>query len=117
MLRFVSDEDFNNHIVRGIRRRLPSIGIVRVQEVGLQGFADPEVLEWAAQENRLVLTHDAATMTYHAYRRIEAGLSLPGVVIISQFLPIGEAIEELVVFAECSRDGEWDGQVVHLPLR
>src|SRR5258708_9008781 len=99
MLSFVSDEDFNNHIVRGLRRRLPLIGIVRVQEVGLQGKFDPEVLEWAAHEDRLVLTHDAATMTYHAYRRIEAGLPLPGVVIISQILPIGEAHEELVIFS------------------
>ena len=50
-----------------------------------------------------------------AYNRVGQGLPMPGVVAISQDLPIGEAIEELVIFIECSLEGEWEGQVVHLP--
>jgi len=117
MLSFLSDEDFNNHIVRGLRRRSPLISVVRVQEVALSEAPDPDVLECAAKEGRVVLTHDAATMTYYAYKRIAEGLRFPGIVVISQSLPIGEAIEELLLLAECSLDGEWNNQVVHLPLR
>ena len=32
MLLFLSDEDFNRRIVRGLRRRLPALDIVRVQD-------------------------------------------------------------------------------------
>jgi predicted nuclease of predicted toxin-antitoxin system len=116
MLLFLADEDFNNHIVRGLRRRLPSIDLVRVQDVGLEGSPDSEVLEWAATAGRLLLTHDAETMIAFAKERIATGLPMPGVVEVSQDLPIGEAIAEIQLFAECSLDSEWDGQIIFLPL-
>jgi hypothetical protein len=55
MLRLVADENFNNNIVRGLLRREPDLDIVRVQDVGLSGVDDPTVLEWAAQEGRVLL--------------------------------------------------------------
>jgi hypothetical protein len=48
MIRFLSDEDFNRRILRGLRRRLPALDVVRVQDVGLIARPDTEVLEWAA---------------------------------------------------------------------
>jgi hypothetical protein len=30
-------------------------------------------------------------------------------------LPIAQAIEEILLVAECSTDGEWEGQVRYLP--
>jgi hypothetical protein len=48
MILFLSDEDFNRCIVRGLRRRLPRLDIVRVQDVGLITRPDTEVLDWAA---------------------------------------------------------------------
>ena len=79
MLLLVADENFNNDIVRGLLRRKPDLDIVRVQDVGLSGADDPTLLAWAAQNHRVMLTHDAATMTYFAYERARAGLSMPGV--------------------------------------
>ena len=70
MARFLADENFNNQIVRGVLRQSPNIDIVRVQDVDLSGADDPAVLAWAAQEGRIVLTHDVATMTTFAYQRI-----------------------------------------------
>ncbi|MGH9915183.1 MAG: DUF5615 family PIN-like protein, partial [Pyrinomonadaceae bacterium] len=113
MLQLLSDEDFNNRILRGLRRRLPTLDIVRVQEVGLLTHSDPEVLEWAAQEGRVLLTHDVATMIKYAYNRITDGLPMPGVIAISQYLQISVAIDELEILANCSLEGEWQGQVVH----
>ena len=101
-LRFLVDEDFDNDILRGVLRRLPTLDIVRVQDVGLSRAKDPAVLEWAAQEGRVVLTHDVSTMTAHAWARVPKGLPMPGVFAVSQSLPIGTAIEELHLLAECS---------------
>ncbi len=56
-MKLLADEN-DNTLVRGLLRRRPSINIVRVQDVGLSGENDPIILAWAAQENRILLTHD-----------------------------------------------------------
>lgn len=117
MLRLAADEDFNNRILRGLIRRQPEIDIPRVQDAGLSGRTDAEVLEWAASEGRVLLTHDVTTMKKHADERIAAGLSMPGVFEVGQEVPIGQAIEEILLIAECSLEGEWEGQIRFLPLR
>ena len=114
--RFLVDEDFDNDILRGVLRRKPDLDVVRTQDVGLRGGKDPAVLEWAAQEGRILLTHDVRTMKTHAYERIDKGLPMPGVFLVLQSTPIGQAIDEVLLLAEASIEGEWEGQVGHLPL-
>jgi hypothetical protein len=36
---------------------------------------------------------------------------------VSRDLPIGRAIEEILLLAECRLEGEWEGQVRYLPLQ
>lgn len=117
MLRFAADENFNNNIVRGLLRHKPDVDIVRIQDVGLSGADDPTVLEWAAQERRVLLTHDVSTVTHYAYDRVQAGKPMPGVFEVGRTVPIGVAIEDILLLAECSEEGEWEGQVRYLPLR
>jgi hypothetical protein len=117
MLRLAADEDFNNRILRGLIRRQPELDIMRVQDAGLATQADPEILEWSAKEGRVLLTHDVTTMRQYADDRIAAGLSMPGVFEVSQKIPIGQAIEEILILAEYSLEGEWEGQIRFLPLR
>ena len=114
-LRFLADEDFDYDIVRGLRRRLPGLDVVRVQDVGLLGVADPMMLERAAREVRVVLSHDVSTMRTFAYARVLQGLPMPGLFLVSQAVPIGRAIEALVLLAECSLEGEWEGKVRFVP--
>lgn len=117
MLRLAADENFDNRIVRGLWRRAPELDVVRVQDSGLSGADDPTVLEWAAQEGRVLLTHDVSTLTHYAYARVAAGKPMPGVFEVPRAVPIGVAIEDILLIAECSLDGEWEGQVRYLPLR
>jgi uncharacterized protein DUF5615 len=116
MLRFLADENFNGDIVRGVRRRSLTIDIARVQDVGLSGAGDPAVLEWAANEGRVLLTHDAATITRYADERVRAGLLMAGVFEVNRSVPIRAAIDDIILLAECSRDDEWEGRVDYLPL-
>jgi hypothetical protein len=41
---------------------------------------------------------------------------MPGVFAVSQSIPIGVAIEDILILAECSSEGEWEGQIRYLPL-
>ena len=102
LLRLAADENFNNAIVRGVIRRNPEVDIVTIQESGLSGASDESVLEWAADNGRILLTHDVSTMTKFAYERIERGLPMPGVLEVNQTLAVGAAIEDILLLAECS---------------
>jgi hypothetical protein len=117
MLPLMADENFNNNIIRGVLRRKADVDIVRVQDVGLSGADDPGVLEWAAQQSRILLTHDVSTITKYAYERIEAGQAMPGVFEVSRIAPIGQVIEDILLLVECSLEGEWAGQIIYLPLK
>ena len=116
MLPLAADENFNNDIVRGLLRRNPGLDIVRIQEVGLSGADDNSVLDWAARQGRVLLTHDVTTLTRHAYERVKAGLPMPGVFEVSRTVPVGRAIEDLLLLAEYSLPAEWEGQIRYLPL-
>ena len=52
-----------------------------------------------------------------AYERVRAAQSMPGVIEVSETVSIGQAIEDILLLAECSLDNEWEGQVHYLPLR
>ena len=117
MLKLAADENFNNDVVRGLLRRRPDLDVVRVQDTDIAGADDASVLEWAAQSSRVLLTHDVSTMTAHAYERVRDGKSMPGVFEVGRNVPTGVAIEDILLLAECSLEGEWEGQVCYLPLR
>jgi hypothetical protein len=91
MIRLAADENLQRAILRGLRRRNPSLDVIRVEDAGLGGTDDPTLLEWAARENRVVLTHDVNTMPKYAYDRIKAGLSMPGVIVAPLALATGRA--------------------------
>jgi hypothetical protein len=116
VLRFFADENFNHDILRGLLRRQPDIDIVRVQDVQLRGADDATVLEWAAREARILLTHDVNTVTRYALERVTAGLPMPGVFEVARRAPIGVVIEDLLLIVECSQQEEWAGRIYFLPL-
>lgn len=117
MLLLAADENFNNDILRGLLRRDPTLNILRLQDVDLVGAPDPDVLEWAARENRVLLTHDQNTITKFAYQRVVEGKGMSGVIEVSRSVPMNVAIEDILLLAALSKTEELEGQVVYLPLR
>jgi predicted nuclease of predicted toxin-antitoxin system len=116
MLSFLADENFDNRILDGLLLRKPDIDVVRAQDVGLDGRKDPVVLDWAAQQGRIVLTHDVSTITAFAYQRIRSGQRMPGVFEIGQKEASGAIIEDILLIDACSTEGEWENRISYLPL-
>ena len=116
MLKLVSDENFNADILRGLYRQHPDLDVVRVQDIGLKASPDSDILAWAAAEGRILLTHDRDTMPYHAYERVRAEQPMPGIFLVSDRMPIGQAIEELLLAVDCLTPEECKDFVRFFPL-
>ncbi|MBA7674866.1 hypothetical protein ES703_83091 [subsurface metagenome] len=48
---------------------------------------------------------------------VRVGKSIPGVFEVSRSLYLGAVIEDILLLAECSLEGDWESQVRYLPLR
>lgn len=117
MVRFLADADLNHSIVKGCRRLEPTMDFLSANEAELEGVADPMVLAVAAAQGRVLVTHDRQTMQQHFGEFLASGCSSPGVFLISQSTPIGEAIEELILIWAASEADEWVNRIVEIPQR
>jgi len=116
MIPFLLDENFNGKILRGLRLRNPNIDVVRVQDTELYGADDPDILEWATQNRRVLLTHDIAAMTKYTNERFANKLTVAGVIFIRDTLPVADVIEDLLTIDEASDVDDWINTVEYLPL-
>ena len=114
-IRFQADADFNQNVVRALRRRQPAIDFQTADDAGLRGLDDPEVLAIAAREGRILVSHDRQTMPQHFADFLTTQHS-PGVFILSQYLPIRRAVEELLTVWEATEAEEWNDTIQALPL-
>jgi predicted nuclease of predicted toxin-antitoxin system len=116
MLTFMADNDFNGRIRRGLLRWQTDLDLVRVQDVSLGKAIDPVILEYAAAEGRIVLTHDRKTMPSFAIARVARGEKMPGVLVVNKRMPIGHAIDEILLYAHAALPEEMENQVIYLPM-
>lgn len=116
MLRLLTDENFNKHIVRGLHRRIPNLDLLSVRDVGLTSTPDPLILNWSAQHDRALLTHDKKTMTKYAEELLIQGEPMAGVVFVPELLAIGRAIDDLQIVIECYSQAEMQNRLEYLPL-
>lgn len=65
----------------------------------------------------MLLTRDVSTMTNHAYERVRAGERMPGLFAVGAVVPVGVAMQDVLMLAESSLKGEWEGQARYLPPR
>jgi hypothetical protein len=118
MLRLASDADVHGDLIRGLRRRLPEIDLVRAQDALPEGTPDPAVLTWAAAENRVLITNERNTMVGFAYQRVAAGQTVPGLIATTNEQSIGSAIDDILLITEYMPAEEIRDQVVvYLPFR
>ena len=114
-VRFQADADFNQNIVRAVRRHAPAVEFQSAHEAGLHGLDDQAVLAQAAREGRLLVSHDRRTMPRH-FANFTATRTSAGLILISQNLPIMRAVEDLILIWEAFEAEEWINRLDSLPL-
>ena len=95
-IRFQADADLNEDIVTGVLRREPSIDFQTAGAANLRGLNDDQVLKLAADQGRIIVTHDRRTMARHFADFITRETS-PGLLIVSQKASVALVIEELIM--------------------
>lgn len=126
MWRLALDQNFNQGLFNAVKREYgkygehgedarPDLDVVRLFDVGLSEAPDEAVLEWAAQEERIVLTHDVKTMAPLANARVREGLRMPGVIAVRGTTAYGPVVEDLCILLNASTPEEWEGRIARLP--
>ena len=82
----------------------------------MTGVEDRTLLEWASRHDRVLLTHDVQTLVGFAWEFVSLGKPIAGVNVLGRNLRVSQAVEELLLIAECSEPEEWAGVVAYLPL-
>jgi hypothetical protein len=113
--RFLADADLNHKIVVGLRRREPSIDFASARVGGVVGVPDPEVIGIAADSGRILVSHDKKTMPAH-FSRFRETRSSAGIILVSQDLDIGSAIEDLLLIWAATDSEEWANHLGFIPL-
>ncbi len=86
--------------------------IVSVHDVGLAATPDPLILEWAANNGRVLITRDMSSMTDFAKARVVAGLRMPGLLLIQERASAREILESIENIAFYGLEGEWEGRIL-----
>lgn len=116
MVELAADENFNGPLLAALVRRLPLLDAARVQDSPAAGRPDPAMLEWAAGEGRVLLTHDGRTIPKFAYDRGGRGRPMPGVIVVPKNLAPGPASDDLELLLSASDDDEFANRVRYVPL-
>ena len=94
-IRFQGDADIDPDIRKGLLRREPSIDFKPAAGTITDGTLDPAVLLIAAEDNRVLVSGDLRTMSFH-FQSFVANHESPGVLLIPSSRSIGATIEGLL---------------------
>jgi hypothetical protein len=116
MLKLATDADVPKSLIRAVCENIPELDLVRVQQVGLRQSGDAEILEWAAANDRVLVTFDRSTMIARAYERVTCGLPMPGLICPDRHMRRQEFAEQIEMIVRCCGPSELAGQVYFLPI-
>jgi predicted nuclease of predicted toxin-antitoxin system len=115
MMKLLADENVDDALISALRRAYPNVDIVRVQDTPLFGKHDLKVLEWAADEKRILITYDKK-MEQHFQFQISKDRPVLAVFVIRTFASLSDVIESLVTIIGATEIDEWEGQFQFIPL-
>ena len=113
-LRFQADNDLDQRIVVATRRLDPTIDFQTAHALKLHGVPDTLVLKRTADEGRVLVSHDRRTLP-GCFREFISTNASPGLIILSQRLPVGKAAELLHLLWAASEAEEYVNIIYRLP--
>lgn len=118
--RFVLDEHLCGPAWSAVRRHNATaefpLDVVRVGDPNCVplGTADADILLWAEQEERMLVTRDQSTMKSHLEQHLAAGQTSPGILMIRPYGQLSAVIEFLELADQLSDPHEWQDVVTYI---
>ena len=116
---FLLDENMAHRAIRKLLlRREPEIRILVVGQPDAPSLSapDPELLIWIEERSCLLVTRNRASMPVHLKNHLAAGRHVPGIIIAPQRMPPWQVSDQLYLIWGASLPGEYQDQIVYLPL-
>jgi hypothetical protein len=120
-LAYVLDEHLRGPLWWAIQRHnargSDTIDAVRVgdSEYLPLGISDPELLRWAEDAGRILITFDEQSLPGHLADHLRAGRHSPGVFTIRPAVHLPDLVEFLVLAAIASEPHEWQDRIAYVP--
>ena len=117
-VRFLLDENMSHRVRDAVLRRAPGIDIVRVGNDGAPALetSDPEILLYAEEQRRLLITLKRASMPRHVADHFRAGRHHWGVLRVKRNVSIAILAEQIMLIWEASEAEDWLDQFDWIPL-
>jgi hypothetical protein len=107
-LRFHLDENVDPAIALGLRHR--GVDVTTTDEAGLAQASDQEQLTFARAEQRVLVTHDADFLRWHARRIPHSGIAY----CPQRSRTIGDVVRALILLSECLAPQEMENHAEFL---
>lgn len=117
-LKYLIDENVDPIYTTQLRRLNPDLFILAVGELTAppRGTLDPEILAWCEEHDFILVTNNRKSMPVHLNDHLVQGRHIPGIIILSAKLSIGENLDELLLIADASFEDEYQDRITFLPL-
>lgn len=115
MISLLLDQNVEDQIAHGLRRRFPEIDLLFAPEAGVERAPDDVLLRWCAENDRVLLTDDVRTLPRDAYQMIRSGETIRGVLILGESVSIGRAVAYVAAAITALGPEEYRDRVIFLP--
>ena len=117
-LRYLIDENVDPLSRRQLLKKNLEIRVYSVGDPGCppKSTLDPDILVWCEENRCLLVTHNRTSMPTHLTAHLVQGRHVPGILVLSERMSIGETIEELLLIAEEGLPSAYEDCITYLPV-
>jgi len=117
-IKYLMDENLDPIYQIQLRCKEPDIVVWAVGDPNTppKGTLDPEILLWCEKYDFILVTNNRRSMPVHLIDHLAQGHHISGIFQLNPNMSVGETLDELVLVALVSVEGEYRDRISYLPL-
>ena len=117
-IKYLMDENLDPIYQIQLRRKEPDLVVWAIGDPNTppKGTLDPAILLWCEKYNFILVKNNRSSMPIHLSDHLAQVHHIPGILQLNPNMGIGETLEELVLIAAASLEGEYQDRISYLPL-
>jgi hypothetical protein len=117
-IRYLLDEHIDPVYRTQLLRADPDLEVWIIGDPGAppRGTLDPDILVWCEENDFVLVTNNRKSMPRHLRDHLILARHVPGILVVSLTMTMGQLIDELVLIAAASGIDEYHDMILYLPL-